>query len=111
MQAKPPIYINPYANDSQAIVEGRKLFNSMDCAGCHAPLGGGMGPPLSDEEWIYGGRPEQIYLTNLQGRPNGMPAFGSILPDDPIRKLMTYIHTLNAAAMQFNSSSHLKVLN
>ncbi len=97
VQTKPTTYVNPYANNSDAIVEGRKLFNSMNCVGCHAPQGGGgMGPPLSDADWIYGGRPEQIYLTIMQGRPNGMPAFGSILPDDSIWKLVAYIKTLNS---------------
>ncbi|MGZ4970713.1 MAG: c-type cytochrome [Methylobacter sp.] len=112
VQAKPPGYANPYANDNQAVVEGRKLFNSMNCSGCHAPLGGGgMGPPLSDEEWIYGGRPEQIYLTILQGRPNGMPAFGSALPDESIWKLVAYIKTLNSAPAPPNPSAEAESPN
>jgi cytochrome c oxidase cbb3-type subunit III len=97
VQAKPATYANPYTDDSQAVVEGQKLFNSMNCSGCHAPLGGGgMGPPLSDDEWIYGGRPEQIFMTIMQGRPNGMPAFGNALPDESIWKLAAYIKTLKS---------------
>ena len=99
VQATPNIYVNPYANNSDAIVQGRKLFNSMNCVGCHAPQGGGgMGPPLSDADWIYGRRPEQIYMSIMQGRPNGMPAFGSTLPDESIWKLVSYIKTLNSTA-------------
>lgn len=106
VQAKTTTYVNPYANNSDAIVEGRKLFNGMNCAGCHAPQGGGgMGPPLSDAEWIYGDRPEQIYLTIMQGRPNGMPAFGSILTDDSIWKLVAYIKTLNSTPAQPKQSN------
>lgn len=109
VQAKPTTYVNPYANDNQAIVEGRKLFNSMNCVGCHAPQGGGgMGPPLSDAQWIYGDRPEQIYLTIMQGRPNGMPAFGSILPDDSIWKLVAYIKTLSPTPAQSGQSDQPK---
>lgn len=101
-QAKTEVIVNPYANNPMAIIQGRKLFNSMNCSGCHAPQGGGgMGPPLSDDQWIYGSSPAQIYLTIAQGRPNGMPAFGSILPDDSIWKLVAYINTLN-------SSTHAK---
>lgn len=97
VQSAPTIYTNPYANNSESIVQGRKLFNSMNCVGCHAPQGGGgMGPPLSDAEWIYGGRPEQIYITIMQGRPNGMPAFGNALPEESIWKLVSYIKTLNS---------------
>jgi cytochrome c oxidase cbb3-type subunit 3 len=54
-----------------------------------------MGPPLSDTQWIYGGKPEQIFLTIAQGRPNGMPAFGRILPDAVIWKLVSYVQTLS----------------
>ncbi|WP_333875142.1 c-type cytochrome [Methylobacter sp.] len=109
VQAKSATYANPYANDNQAIVEGRKLFNSMNCSGCHAPLGGGgMGPPLSDDEWVYGDRPEQIYLTILQGRPNGMPAFGSALPEESIWKLAAYIKTLSALPAPSNPPAQPK---
>ncbi|HEY7986057.1 MAG TPA: cytochrome c [Methylophilaceae bacterium] len=96
MQSVPPAIINPYAKDKNSIAQGAKLFSSMNCVGCHASQGGGgMGPPLSDSQWIYGSRPEQIFLTIAQGRPNGMPAFGSILPDDSIWKLVSYIQTLS----------------
>lgn len=105
VQAKPTAYVNPYTNNSGVIVEGRKLYSSMNCVGCHAPQGGGgMGPPLSDAEWIYGGRPEQIFLTIMQGRPNGMPAFGSILPDESIWKLVAYIKTLNSTPTRSKQS-------
>ena len=94
----PPL-ANPYAGDSSAVVKGRQWFNAMNCVGCHAPEGGGgMGPPLSDNTWIYGGEPAQIYLTIVQGRPNGMPSFGQALPPDAIWQIVSYIDTLNASA-------------
>lgn len=87
---------NPYQNDSRAITQGRALFIAMNCVGCHAPEGGGgMGPPLSDDLWIYGSEPAQIYLTILQGRPNGMPAFGKALPADAIWQLVSYVRSLS----------------
>jgi len=89
---------NPYADDPNAVVQGRKLFDSMNCSGCHAALGGGgMGPPLSDREWIYGGEPAAIYLSIVQGRPNGMPAWGRALPPQSIWQLVAYIRTLGEA--------------
>ena len=46
---------NPFAGDAAAIAAGKRHFAAFNCAGCHAPLGGGgMGPPLSDDDWIYG---------------------------------------------------------
>lgn len=85
---------NPYENDKVAAAEGRTFFNAFNCSGCHAPLGGGgMGPPLSDTLWVYGGEPGNVYLSIVQGRPNGMPAWNN-LPPDVVWKLVSYIHTL-----------------
>jgi cytochrome c oxidase cbb3-type subunit 3 len=93
-----PSIRNPYADDANAIVQGEKLFAGMNCNGCHAPLGGGgMGPPLSDRDWIYGGEPAAIYLSIAQGRPNGMPAWGRNLPPTAIWSLVAYIQTLSSA--------------
>lgn len=86
---------NPYAGDADAIAAGERHFAAFNCAGCHAPLGGGgMGPPLSDDAWIYGSEPAQIYLTIVHGRPEGMPAFGSMLPGRTVWELVAYIQTL-----------------
>jgi len=87
---------NPYEKDPSAIAQGRALFHAMNCVGCHAPEGGGgIGPPLSDHEWIYGGQPAQIFMTIMQGRPNGMPSFANALPEDSIWKLAAYVRTLS----------------
>jgi cytochrome c oxidase cbb3-type subunit 3 len=87
---------NPYAGDAAAIAAGQRHFAAFNCAGCHAPLGGGgMGPPLSDGRWIYGGEPAQIYLSIVHGRAQGMPAFGSMLPGKTVWELVAYIETLS----------------
>ena len=80
------------AGDPGSAARGMQFFSDMNCIGCHAPNGGGgMGPALSNATWIYGSSPAQIYLTIAQGRPNGMPAFGQLLPDNVIWDLVTYI--------------------
>lgn len=85
---------NPFANDRVAMVEGRKLFTRMNCAGCHGDhAGGGMGPSLRDERWRYGGEAPDIYATIAQGRV-GMPAWGTKLPDEQIWKLTAYIQSM-----------------
>ncbi|MFC6488998.1 c-type cytochrome [Nitratireductor sp. GCM10026969] len=87
---------NPYSGDSDAIAAGERHFAAYNCAGCHAPLGGGgMGPPLSDNEWIYGGEPAQIYLSIMHGRGNGMPAWASMLPRKTAWEIVAYIETLS----------------
>lgn len=91
-----PAIENPYGGDADAIAAGERHFAAFNCAGCHAPLGGGgMGPPLSDAEWIYGGEPAQIYLSIVHGRAQGMPAFGSMLPGRTVWELVAYIETLD----------------
>ena len=95
-QNSPRTLANPFEGDARAIAQGEALFKAMNCIGCHAPKGGGsMGPPLSDKAWIYGKEPSQVFLTIMQGRPNGMPAFGNALPEAEIWKLVAYVRTLS----------------
>jgi len=90
-----PDMSNPYGNDPEVIAAGGRHFAAFNCSGCHAPLGGGgMGPPLSDDKWIYGGAPAQIYLTIVHGRPDGMPSWGDMLPEQTIWELVAYIKSL-----------------
>src|SRR5216110_3130968 len=50
---------NDYEENAYAISEGQRLYNAYNCSGCHANGGGGIGPPLMDDLWAYGHRPEQ----------------------------------------------------
>ena len=71
---------NPYYGSAYDISEGQRLYQWYNCVGCHANGGGGMGPPLIKEEWIYGGEPPNIFDTIVKGRPNGMPTWGGRIP-------------------------------
>ena len=57
--------------------------------------GGGMGPSLSDDIWIYRSSPANIYLDIVQGREAGMPAFGAMLPDRTVWELVAYIQSIS----------------
>ena len=86
---------NPYANDVGAMTEGRQLFVRMNCSGCHGGrAGGGMGPSLRDVDWLYGSTDAQIFSAIAEGRANGMPAWGTTLPEDQIWKLVAYVRSL-----------------
>ena len=85
---------HPYEDNAWAVAQGKRLFTWMNCVGCHAHGGGGMGPPLMDDEWIYGGEPENIFSTIVQGRPNGMPAFRGKLTNDQVWQLVAYVRAL-----------------
>ncbi len=78
---------NPVTNESllemaknpAMVAEGDKLFhdaaNPVRCAFCHKDDASGLvGPNLTDDMWIYGNKPMDIYTTILKGRPGGMPA-------------------------------------
>src|SRR3954466_828270 len=89
---------NDYEENAFAMSEGKRLFTQMNCVGCHAHGGGGMGPPLMDEKWIYGSNPEQIFATVVQGRPNGMPSFGGKIPDYQVWEIAAYVRSLSGLA-------------
>jgi cytochrome c oxidase cbb3-type subunit 3 len=85
----------PYDNNAWAVSEGKRLYTWYNCVGCHANGGGGMGPPLMDDEWIYGSEPAQIHATIVEGRPNGMPSFGGKIPDQQIWQIVAYVRSLS----------------
>lgn len=90
---------NPFRNSAQAERGGEHYFTWFNCAGCHGALGGGgIGPPLRDADWIYGGDDAQVYLSILQGRPNGMPAYGGRMPDEVAWQIIAYIRSLERAS-------------
>lgn len=94
---KPLIDIDvPDLKDEERIWRGKKWFVQFNCAGCHAPHGGGgMGPSLSNTTFKYGAEPENIYLTILQGRPLGMPVWGGVLTDTIIWDLVAYVKSIS----------------
>ena len=59
-----------------------------------------------DSRWIYGSEPENIFATIMQGRPNGMPAFGGRIPDDQLWQLVAYVRSLSGQTPQDAASSH-----
>ena len=82
------------------LAQGQRLYAWMNCAGCHSHGGGGMGPPLRDDEWRYGGRIDEIQKTILEGRPNGMPSFRGRVTEDQAWQLATYVRSLSARTRQ-----------
>ena len=85
---------NEYEENAQALTEGKRLYAQMNCSGCHQHGGGGIGPPLMDDKWIYGSQPEHIFATIVEGRPNGMPSFRGKLPDYEVWQLAAYVRSL-----------------
>jgi mono/diheme cytochrome c family protein len=86
---------NPYEGSAAAVANGAKLFVAYNCVDCHGADGSGaMGPSLADGRWHFGGSPGEVFESIYQGRPEGMPAWGSILSPDQVWILVTYVRSL-----------------
>ena len=98
-------------HNAWSMSEGKQLYEAYNCVGCHAHGGGGMGPALMDNKWIYGSEPYQIYASIRQGRPNGMPSFRGKIPDNQIWEIVAYVRSMSGLADQWYANArddHLK---
>jgi len=100
-----PQAAGPYEENAYAMAEGKRLYAQFNCVGCHANGGGGIGPPLMDDKWIYGSAPANIFNTIVEGRPNGMPAFGTKIPNYQVWQLVTYVRSLSGLVPQDATSA------
>ncbi|MES2859079.1 MAG: cytochrome-c oxidase, cbb3-type subunit III [Pseudomonadota bacterium] len=72
--------IDVLARDPAALRLGRSIFGNT-CATCHGSSArGAVGyPNLSDTAWHWGGQPQQVLDSVLQGREGVMPPWGKVL--------------------------------
>ncbi len=90
-----PVVNNPYEGNAYAISEGQRLYNQYNCSGCHFAGGGGIGPPLLKDTFLYGNEPANLFDTIVKGRPNGMPAWGGRIPEYQVWQIVTFIRSMN----------------
>jgi cytochrome c oxidase cbb3-type subunit 3 len=83
------------AKDGGTQATARALF-VQQCAQSHLADGSGkIGPNLTDEYWLHGDKPSQIYQTIATGvLVKGMPAWGPLLGQEKVKQLASYIVTL-----------------
>lgn len=83
------------SNDYEARMMGQRLFLTY-CAQCHgSDARGAKGfPNLTDKDWLYGGEPETIKTTILNGRNGIMPPFGQVLGEAGVKATANYVLTL-----------------
>jgi cytochrome c oxidase cbb3-type subunit 3 len=67
------------------------------CTPCHLKDGGGsIGPNLTDDFWIHGNQPGQIYTVIDKGvLDKGMINWGATLKPDQMQSLLAYVLTLH----------------
>jgi mono/diheme cytochrome c family protein len=114
---------SPYADYASVAPEGHKVFMAAGCNGCHGGTGGGgMGPPLTNQVWVYGkdddtlfrlvalgsdGLKEQGYSRKGSENVVGpMPAQGTIVKsDDDLWKIIAWIRSVNPSSAGASSTS------
>ncbi|MEO7433565.1 MAG: c-type cytochrome [Dokdonella sp.] len=101
---------NPYTDNAAMIAEGKELFVSKACSGCHgAGGGGGMCPPVINDTWVYGSDDTTLFnlvkLGSAAMQAKGytrvghetivgeMPPFASVITDDEEWKLIAYVRS------------------
>jgi len=84
--------IEAVAKDPQALKMGARLFAS-NCATCHgADARGAYGfPNLTDSDWRWGGDPQAIKTSILNGRIGVMPAWGAALGDQGVADVTAWV--------------------
>lgn len=87
--------IEQVAADPKAREMGQRLFLNS-CAQCHgSDAGGAKGfPNLTDGDWLYGGSPENIKTTLINGRAGVMPPFPQ-LDSKQIVDVANYVRSLS----------------
>lgn len=83
-----------FENNAYQMAQGKRLFEWFNCTGCHGHGGGGSGPALMDDKWIYGGQIANIVASIREGRPNGMPSFRGKIPEEQIWQIAAYVRSL-----------------
>jgi len=104
-QALKPVYakymameVKAVAGDDAARSIGQRLFLNH-CAQCHGSDGGGAKsyPNLTDHDWLYGGEPDAIKTSILQGRSGVMPAFPQ-LDSGQMSDVANYVRSMSNLA-------------
>jgi cytochrome c oxidase cbb3-type subunit III len=104
---------DPYQNNAWELNQGKRLYTWFNCKSCHADGGGASGPPLMAGWWRYGPDEVSIFLSIRDGRPDGMPQFGSRLTREQIWELTGYVRSIGAwsattAAPSRNDEMHAR---
>jgi cytochrome c oxidase cbb3-type subunit 3 len=90
------VAIPQLAADAKALSLGQSVF-ANNCAMCHgSDARGSRGfPNLTDNTWNWGGNPDDILHTVLNGRQAAMPPFGAVLgSDQAITEVSVYVQSL-----------------
>lgn len=88
--------VEDLAQEPKAMKMAQRIY-ANNCAVCHgADAGGALGfPDLTDNDWLYGGSPEQIKTTLVNGRQAAMPAWQALMGEQGIAETTEYVLSLS----------------
>jgi cytochrome c oxidase cbb3-type subunit III len=83
------------SRNTEAVGLGRNIF-ANNCATCHGTdARGAVGfPNLTDASWQWGGEPDQILTTILQGRTAAMPSWSGVLGLEGTPQVVAYVRSM-----------------
>jgi len=94
--------IEDLATDEDALKVGQRLF-IQNCSQCHGSDAHGTTgfPNLADKDWLYGGTPEAIKETLMNGRiASGMMAWeGALGGDQGVKEVAAYVISLSGRSV------------
>lgn len=114
---------SPYQDFAKVADEGHQKFMGAGCNGCHGGGGGGgMGPPLTNQVWVYGKDDDTLFRLvalgsdglkkqgySRKGSENvvgPMPAMGSVVKsDDDLWKIIAWIRSVNPSSVSASAET------
>lgn len=86
-------------HDPEAQRLGRSIF-ANHCATCHgSDAQGAKGyPNLTDNDWLWGGSPDAVLASILDGRQAVMPALGAVIGPEAVPAVAVYVQSLSGIA-------------
>jgi cytochrome c oxidase cbb3-type subunit 3 len=88
------------ASNDDAMKTGERLYVNY-CSVCHgSDARGATGfPNLRDNDWLYGGEPENIKASIMHGRTGAMPSWEASLGEDGVEQVANYVMQLSGRAV------------
>ncbi len=82
-------------SDQTRLASGKAVYTAR-CVACHGPDGQGLvGPNLTDEYWIHGGKISDIQKTVREGvLEKGMLAWKGVIPDAEIDDVTAFVYSI-----------------
>jgi cytochrome c oxidase cbb3-type subunit 3 len=88
--------LNSLVTDPEALAIGARLFSTY-CTTCHgSDAGGARGiPDLTDKDWLFGGDPQTIKTSIMEGRTGIMVPWQDSLGTDGVFNVAEYVRSLS----------------